>query len=118
MWEMIKVQHLKKRYGSFEAVTDINFAVSKGEVVGFLGPNGAGKSTTMRILCGCIGASSGEVFIDAYNMHTHPIQSKRIIGYLPENPPLYPNMIVEEYLQFCGTIKGVTDISKAITRNY
>ena len=113
---MLSIQNLSKIYGSVEAISNISFGVSKGEVVGFLGPNGAGKSTTMRIICGCIGPTSGQVLIDGLDTLESPIKSKSRIGYLPEIPPLYPNMIVEEYLRFCGQLKGVEDLKKDMSR--
>ena len=104
---MIEIKNLSKHYGQFHAVQDISFTVSEGEILGFLGPNGAGKSTTMRILCGCIGATSGTVTVNGMDVKTNPIEVKSQIGYLPETPPVYPSMVVREYLEFCATIKGV-----------
>ena len=98
---------MSKRYGLFNAISDVSFSVEKGGIVGFLGPNGAGKSTTMRILCGCIGATSGEVLIDGKEISEAPLELKRRIGYLPETPPLYPNMTVFDYLCFAAKLKGV-----------
>lgn len=106
---MIDVQNLTKRYGSFEAIRDVSFTVARGEVVGFLGPNGAGKSTTMRILCGCVGATTGTARIDGQSVLEHPREVKRKIGYLPETPPLYGAMTVEDYLRFAARIKDVAD---------
>jgi ABC-2 type transport system ATP-binding protein len=106
---MIDIQKLSKNYGLFEAIQNISFSVGSGEVVGFLGPNGAGKSTTMRILCGCIGATSGSASINGLDVSEHPMEVKKHIGYLPETPPLYPNMVVNDYLEFCASIKGVRD---------
>lgn len=113
---MIRVEHLDKRYGSFHAVRDVNFEVRKGEVVGLLGPNGAGKTTTMRILCGCIGATAGRALIDGRDVLEDPQGVKRRVGYLPENPPLYPNMSVRDYVRFAATIKGVDDANAAAER--
>ena len=104
---MIEINNLSKRYGLFKAINNVTFSVEKGGIVGFLGPNGAGKSTTMRILCGCIGATSGEVFIDGMEISEAPLELKKRIGYLPETPPLYPNMTVHDYLCFAAQIKGV-----------
>ncbi|MBM74735.1 MAG: MFS transporter [Proteobacteria bacterium] len=104
---MIEINNLSKRYGLFKAINNVTFSVEKGGIVGFLGPNGAGKSTTMRILCGCIGATSGEVFIDGKEISEAPLELKKRIGYLPETPPLYPNMTVNDYLCFAAQIKGV-----------
>ena len=106
---MIQVQHLTKRYGSFEAIRDLSFEVGRGEVVGFLGPNGAGKTTTLRILCGCIGATSGQALIDGQGIADHPLQVKQKVGYLPETPPLYPSMTVRDYVRFAARIKNVAD---------
>ncbi len=105
---MIKITHLTKNYGSNCAVDDISFEVGKGETVGFLGPNGAGKSTTMNILTGYLSASAGSVAIDGIDILSDPIGAKRLIGYLPEQPPVYPDMTVEEYLNFNYDLKGCT----------
>ena len=110
---MIEVEQLSKRYGTFQAISDVSFSVKKGEVVGFLGPNGAGKSTTMRILCGCIGATTGRATIGGQDVLIHPREVKRRIGYLPETPPLYGNMTVKEYVRFATQIKDVADPTKA-----
>ena len=103
---MIKIEHLVKNYGSNCAVDDISFEVGEGEIVGFLGPNGAGKSTTMNILTGYLSSTSGKVTIDGIDILTDPIGAKRLIGYLPEQPPLYLDMTVEEYLNFNYELKG------------
>ena len=105
---MIKIEHLTKNYGSNCAVDDICVEIGKGETVGFLGPNGAGKSTTMNILTGCLSASAGRVSVDGIDMMADPIGVKRLIGYLPEQPPVYPDMTVEEYLNFTYDLKGCT----------
>ena len=97
---MIKIEHLVKNYGSNCAVDDISFEVGEGEIVGFLGPNGAGKSTTMNILTGYLSSTSGKVTIAGIDILTDPIGAKKLIGYLPEQPPLYLDMTVEEYLHF------------------
>ena len=104
---MIEVSHLTKRYGAHTAVKDLSFTIEKGVVYGFLGPNGAGKSTTMNILTGCLGASEGEVKIDGHSIVEDPAKAKKLIGYLPEIPPLYPEMTPQEYLQFVAAAKGV-----------
>ena len=103
---MIKIEHLVKNYGSNCAVDDISFEVQKGEIVGFLGPNGAGKSTTMNILTGYLSATSGSVSIAGLDVLDNPLEAKRHIGYLPEQPPLYLDMTVEEYLIFNYNLKG------------
>ena len=104
---MIEVKGLTKRYRDHVAVSNINFAINKGEVVGFLGPNGAGKSTTMRMLVGCLPATSGQIQIGGIDVFDHPIESKKRIGYLPEVPPVYLDMTVSEYLKFAAQLKGV-----------
>lgn len=103
---MIKIENLVKNYGPNCAVDDISFEVKKGEIVGFLGPNGAGKSTTMNILTGYLSATSGNVSIAGLNILDYPLEAKKHIGYLPEQPPLYLDMTVEEYLIFSYNLKG------------
>ena len=104
---MIEVRHLTKRYGKHLAVDDLNFTVEKGQIYGFLGPNGAGKSTTMNIMTGYLGATKGEVLIDGHDILKEPEEAKRCIGYLPEQPPVYPEMTVEEYLRFAAELKKI-----------
>jgi ABC-2 type transport system ATP-binding protein len=104
---VIEVEGLSKRYGDFEAVRDLSFSVERGEVVGFLGPNGAGKTTTMRILTGFIPPTDGNVRIAGHDVFSEPLQARGAIGYLPENPPLYPEMNVAAYLGFVAAIKDV-----------
>jgi ABC-2 type transport system ATP-binding protein len=104
---VIEVEHLTKRYGPVTAVQDVTFQVQKGEILGFLGPNGAGKTTTMRVLTGYMPATEGRVAVAGHDVFEHPIEAKRRTGYLPETPPLYPDMTVREYLQFVAKIKGV-----------
>ena len=104
---MIEVQHLTKRYGRVTAVDDVSFRVERGEILGFLGPNGAGKTTTMRILTGYMPASEGRATVAGYDVFDQPVEAKRRTGYLPENPPLYPDMTVREYLDFVARIKNV-----------
>jgi len=113
---MIEVTDLTRRYGDFTAVDGISFTVGRGEVVGFLGPNGAGKSTTMRILCGCIGASGGTARVGGDDVVASPEKVKRRIGYLPEVPPLYPAMTVRDYVAFAARIRGVGDPAAAAGR--
>src|SRR5690606_23208478 len=103
---MIEVQNLTKRYGPFTAVDDVSFRVEAGEILGFLGPNGAGKTTTMRILTGYMPATEGRAVVAGYDVFTHPVEAKRRTGYLPETPPLYPDMTVREYLTFVSHIKA------------
>ncbi len=97
---MIKVEHLVKKYGERYAVNDISFEVRKGEIVGFLGPNGAGKTTTLNILTGYLSSTSGKAMIDGLDILEHPMEVKKKIGFLPEQPPLYLDMTVREYLNF------------------
>lgn len=104
---MISVEKLHKSYGSIEAVRDLSFEVGSGEVVGFLGPNGAGKSTTLKIISGFLGASSGRVRIDGFDIVQQPFEARSRIGYMPENVPLYPELRVREYLNFRAELKGV-----------
>ncbi len=104
---MIEVQHLTKRYGRVTAVEDISFRVERGEILGFLGPNGAGKTTTMRILTGYMPATDGKAIVAGFDVFEQPVEAKRRTGYLPETPPLYPDMSVIEYLTFVSKIKGV-----------
>ncbi len=105
---MIEVRNLTKRYGSNVALDDISFSVEEGTVLGFLGPNGAGKSTTMNIITGYLSASDGSVTVDGLDTLDHPNEVKRKIGYLPEQPPLYQDMTVKEYLNFMYELKKVT----------
>lgn len=104
---MIEVKHLTKKYGSGVAVSDLSFKVESGKIYGFLGPNGAGKSTTMNIIAGCLAPTKGQVLIGGYDICEEPDEAKRLIGYLPEQPPLYPDMTPEEYLTFVGRAKGL-----------
>ncbi len=104
---MIEVQNLTKRYGPFTAVNDLSFSVGRGEILGFLGPNGAGKTTTMRILTGYMPATEGKAVVAGYDVFAQPLEAKQRIGYLPETPPLYPDMTVRDYLTFVSKIKGV-----------
>lgn len=103
---MIKIEHLVKNYGTYCAVDDISFEVEPGEIVGFLGPNGAGKSTTMNILTGYLSSTSGKAAIAGIDILSDPIGAKKLIGYLPEQPPLYLDMTVEEYLNFIFELKN------------
>jgi len=104
---VIEVQHLSKRYGPVTAVDDVSFRVERGEILGFLGPNGAGKTTTMRILTGYMPATAGKAIVAGFDVFDQPIEAKRRTGYLPETPPLYPDMTIVEYLNFVAKIKGV-----------
>lgn len=104
---LISVEHLTKCYGDFTAVKDLSFEIDEGHVYGFLGPNGAGKSTTMNIMTGCLSATEGHVKIDGHDIFDEPEAAKRLIGYLPEQPPLYLSETPEEYLRFVGEAKGL-----------
>ena len=104
---MIEVKNLVKRYGNYLAVDHLSFHVDKGQIYGFLGPNGAGKSTTMNIMTGYLASTEGEVLINGMNILEEPEKVKRCIGYLPEQPPLYFDMTVEEYLKFAADLKKI-----------
>lgn len=104
---MITIEHLTKYYGDFMAVNDLSFEIEEGHVYGFLGPNGAGKSTTMNIMTGCLSATDGTVKIDGHDIFEEPLLAKKMIGYLPEQPPLYMNETPVEYLKFVGAAKGL-----------
>jgi len=104
---MIKVQNLKKMFGTKRAVDGVSFSVERGEVLGFLGPNGAGKSTTMRMITGFLPPSEGTVTVGGFDMQEHPIQAKRLMGYLPENAPAYTDMTVYGFLNFAAELRGL-----------
>lgn len=109
---MIKVNNLVKRYGDRNVVDNLSFTVEKGQIVGFLGPNGAGKSTTMNIITGYISPTEGSVVVNGYDIYDEPEKVKECIGYLPEQPPLYPDMRVREYLEFVADLKKVKKADK------
>src|ERR1700760_3290773 len=104
---MIKVEGLTKRYARTVAVDNISFEVDKGQIVGFLGPNGAGKTTTMRVLTCFLPPTSGSANVAGFDVLENPLEVKKRIGYLPETPPVYPEMEVSEYLNFVGRLKGI-----------
>jgi ABC-2 type transport system ATP-binding protein len=104
---MIEVEHLHKSYGPFQAVRDVSFSVEKGEIVGFLGPNGAGKTTTMRILAGFLPPTDGTARIAGFDVFEKSMEARRVLGYLPELPPLYPDLTVRRYLRFVAELKDV-----------
>lgn len=104
---MIEVKNLVKRYGTNTALKGISFKVERGHIYGFLGPNGAGKSTTMNIITGCLAATDGEVIINGHDIFEESVEAKRCIGYLPEQPPVYPDMTPSEYLHFVAEAKGI-----------
>ncbi|MFM1945958.1 MAG: hypothetical protein RL207_241 [Bacteroidota bacterium] len=110
----IEVKNLFKYYGEQAAVRDVSFSVNKGEIVAFLGPNGAGKSTTMKIMTGYIPASSGEVYIGGIKVDVDELKTRQMIGYLPENNPLYVDMYVREYLEFVGRIYKVKNLKARV----
>ena len=114
----IEARGLSKRYGDVVAVDNVSFQVKKGEVVGFLGPNGAGKTTTMRMLTGFLPATEGSAHIAGFDIFEQPLAARRAVGYLPESPPLYPEMSVESYLRYVATIKDVprADRAQAVDR--
>ena len=115
---MIEVREVTKRYGPFTAVDGVSFKVERGEILGFLGPNGAGKTTTMRILTGYMPPTEGQALVAGYDVFTQPIEAKRRTGYLPETPPLYPDMTVRDYLTFVAKIRGVARIERANRVDY
>jgi ABC-2 type transport system ATP-binding protein len=110
---VIKVDGLTKRYGSFTAVRDVSFDIARGEVVGFLGPNGAGKTTTMRVLTGFLSPSDGSVEVAGHDLALDPLGARGAVGYLPETPPLYPEMRVEDYVAYAAAINDVPRASRA-----
>lgn len=116
---MIKAEHLVKCYGDFMAVRDLSFEIDEGHVYGFLGPNGAGKSTTMNIITGCLSATSGKVSIGGHDILNETKAAKKLIGYLPEQPPLYMNETPIGYLRFVGEAKGVNRLNtpRSLKRN-
>ena len=109
---MIKVENLSKHFGAKIAVNDISFTVDKGEVLGFLGPNGSGKSTTMRIITGYYPATSGRVTVGGFDVAEHPLEAKRLMGYLPESAPGYADMTVHGFLGFAAELRGLTGANK------
>ena len=105
---MVRVENLHRYYADKHAVQDLSFELNKGDVLGFLGPNGAGKSTTMQMLSGVLAPSEGRILINDIDLLDHPRQAKQQLGYLPENPPLYPELTVKEYLLFCARLRHIT----------
>ena len=110
----IEVKNLIKYYGNQAAVNDVSFSVKKGEIVGFLGPNGAGKSTTMKIISGYVPANSGEIMVCGMKVDVDNLKTRKLIGYLPENNPLYLDMYVKEYLEFVGGIYKVKQLNNRV----
>jgi ABC-2 type transport system ATP-binding protein len=115
---MIEISQLTKRYGAITAIHNLNFSVKKGEIVGFLGPNGAGKTTTMKIITGFMAPTSGSVKVAGFDVFEDPIEVKKRIGYLPETPPLYTDMLVKDYLAFVARLKGLSGaaVTKGVER--
>jgi len=109
---MIEVENLTKRYGRTTAVDGVSFRVQKGEILGFLGPNGAGKTTTMRILTCYLPPTEGTARVAGYDVFEAPLEVKKRVGYIPETPPLYPDMAVDDFLDFCAKIKGLPAASR------
>ena len=109
---MIKVENLSKAFGPKLAVNNVSFTVERGEVLGFLGPNGAGKSTSMRMITGFIPPSAGKISVGGFDMMANPIPAKRLIGYLPENAPVYADMTVARFLGFCAELCGLRGSAK------
>src|ERR1043166_8415154 len=105
---MIRVRNLTKDYGDRRAVDNVSFSIEEGEIVGFLGPNGAGKTTTLRILTCYMPATSGSASVAGHDVFTESLAVRQVIGYLPENVPLYPDMRAREYLNFRGKLRGLT----------
>ncbi len=113
---LIEAKNLSRYYDQHCAVDDVSFSLSKGEVLGFLGPNGAGKTTTMQMLCGNLAPSAGEIDINGFDLLDQPRQAKQCLGYLPDTPPLYKELTVDEFLQYCGRLHGISfrEISQAV----
>ncbi len=114
--KLIEAKNLKKSFGDFVAVDNINLTVERGEVVGFLGPNGAGKSTTMKMLTGFLEPDGGEIFIEGIDLKSKPLEAKKSIGYLPEGAPSYSDMEVSEFLSFVGKMRGLNNNGSLNTR--
>ena len=119
---VVKVEHLSHRYSVQWAIKDINFEIKRKGTLGLLGSNGAGKSTTMNIICGVLNQTEGEVYINGINLREHPVEAKKYIGFLPQKPPLYPDLTVDEYLTHCALMRHVekaqvkTAVEKAKSR--
>ncbi|BAZ95399.1 multidrug ABC transporter ATP-binding protein [Thiohalobacter sp. COW1] len=115
---LIQAEHLQRDYGPIRAVHDVSFELAKGDVLGFLGPNGAGKSTTMQMLTGTLAPSAGTIRVRGVDLLDHPRRAKRELGYLPEQPPLYRELTVDEYLRYCARLRGVPgrEVTAAVDR--
>ena len=114
---MVEIQNLTKYYGNKAALKGVSFTINENEVLGFLGPNGAGKSTTLNIVAGVIPSTSGTVKIQGYDIAQQPVKAKRCIGFLPEIPPVYPDMKVKEYLHFVAGLKGIPGAKRSVEVN-
>ncbi|MBV1950636.1 MAG: ABC transporter ATP-binding protein, partial [Cycloclasticus sp.] len=116
MSTLIEVNHLTRQFSGHYAVNDVSFSLNKGEVLGFLGPNGAGKSTTMKMICGNLTPTAGEIKIGGYDIIDQPKLAKAELGFLPEIPPLYPDLTVDEFLTYCAKLHGLrkNSIKKAL----
>lgn len=112
----LSVNNVAKRYGDFYAVSDVSFTANIGEIVGFLGPNGAGKTSTLRMMVTYLPPSSGDITVGGFSVRTKGDEVRKLIGYLPETPPLYPELTVKEYLSFVARLKGVKDVKEAVER--
>lgn len=113
MAALIEAEHLYRYYGKHCAVNDVSFTLTKGEVLGFLGPNGAGKTTTMQMLCGNLAPSEGRITINGFDLLDQPKSAKRYLGYLPDTPPLYKELTVQEFLHYCARLHGINKVSIA-----
>jgi ABC-2 type transport system ATP-binding protein len=116
MEALIEIENLSRYYGDFCAVREVSFQLQRGEILGFLGPNGAGKSTTMRMLSGGLAPSNGSIHLHGIDLLQNPVAAKQRLGYLPEQPPLYPELTVDEYLRFCARLRRVSDNAAALQR--
>jgi ABC-2 type transport system ATP-binding protein len=116
MEALIEIENLSRYYGDFRAVHELSFQLQRGEILGFLGPNGAGKTTTMRMLSGGLAPSSGDIRLNGIDLLQHPVAAKGNLGYLPEQPPLYPELTVDEYLHFCARLRQVGNGTEAMQR--
>jgi ABC-2 type transport system ATP-binding protein len=114
--DLVVAEHLYRHYGKHCAVNDVSFTVAKGQVLGFLGPNGAGKTTTMQMLCGNIAPSSGQIYLNGFDLQKQAKLAKQCLGYLPDTPPLYKGLTVQEFLRYCGQLHGIANnaIAKAV----
>lgn len=117
MTALIEAEHLTRYYGKQCAVNDVSFSLAKGQVLGFLGPNGAGKTTTMQMLCGNLAPSAGQIKINGIDLLDHPKAAKRYLGYLPDTPPLYKDLTVQEFLLYCAALHGISKRARLILIN-